>query len=107
MLGEKHGKRIVIVWRSLKGLLCDSKDVRRDQGSSGDPGDAQRDKDSKGDTPALRRDRKFIECIVLPALLGKGKRPDRLLVNGDCYVSGAESIETEFKRLMWRENQDG
>ena len=107
VLGEKHGKRIVIVWRPLKGLLCDSTDVQRDQGSSGDPGDAQRDKDSKGDTPALRRDRKFIECIVLPALLVKGKKPDRLLVNGNCYVPGAESIETEFKRLMWRENQDG
>jgi adenine-specific DNA-methyltransferase len=107
VLGEKHGERIVIVWRPLEGLLCDSKDVRRDQGSSGDPGDAQRDKDSKGDTPALRRDRKFIECIVLPALLGKGKKPDRLLVNGIRYGPGAESIETEFKRLMWRENQDG
>jgi adenine-specific DNA-methyltransferase len=107
VLGEKHGKRIVIVWRSLKGLLCDSKDVRRAQGSSGDPGDAQRDKDSKGDTPALRRDRRFIECIVLPALLGKGKKPDRLLVNGICYVPEAEPIEPEFKRLMWRENQDG
>jgi adenine-specific DNA-methyltransferase len=107
VLGEKHGKRIVIVWRSLKGLLCDSTDVQRDQGSSGEPGDAQRDKDSKGDTPALRRDRKFIECIVLPALLGKGKKPDRLLVNGICYVPEAEPIEPEFKRLMCRENQDG
>jgi adenine-specific DNA-methyltransferase len=96
VLGEKRGKRIVIVWRSLKGLLCDSTDVQRDQGSSGDPGDAQRDKDSKGDTPALRRDRKFIEYIVLPALLGEGKKPDRLLVNGNCYVPGAESIELEF-----------
>jgi adenine-specific DNA-methyltransferase len=81
VLGEKDGKRIVIVWRPLNGL--------------------------NGDTRALRRDRKFIECIVIPALLGKGMEPDRLLVNGKCYVPGAESIESEFKRLMWRENQDG
>jgi adenine specific DNA methylase Mod len=107
VLGEKHGKRIVIVWRPLKGLLSDSTDVQRAQGSNGEPGDAQRDKDSQGDTPALRRDRKFIECTVLPALLGKGKKPDRLLVNGICYVPGAEPIEPEFKRLMWRENQNG
>jgi len=94
VLGEKHGKRIVIVWRPLKGLI-------------GDPGDAQRNQDSKGDTPALRRDRQFIQCIVLPALLGKGMEPDRLLVNGICYVPEAEPIEPEFKRLMWRENQGG
>jgi adenine-specific DNA-methyltransferase len=81
VLGEKDGKRIVIVWRPLKGL--------------------------NGDTRALQRDRKFIQCIVLPALLGKGKKPDRLLVNGICYVPDAEPIEPEFKRLMWKEGKDG
>jgi adenine-specific DNA-methyltransferase len=82
VLGEKRGKRIVIVWRPLNGL--------------------------NGDTKALQQDRQFIQCTVIPALLGEGKKPDRLLVNGNCYVPGVEeSIETEFKRLMWRENQDG
>ncbi len=94
VLGEKDGKRIVIVWRPLKGLIDD-------------PGDAQRNQDSKGDTPALQRDRKFIECTALPALLGEGKKPDRLLVNGICYVPDAEPIEPEFKRLMWKEGQNG
>jgi hypothetical protein len=37
---------------------------------------------------------------VLPALLGEGKKPDRLLVIGICYVPDAEPIEPEFKRLM-------
>jgi hypothetical protein len=44
---------------------------------------------------------------VLPTLLGEGKKPDRLLVNGICYVPDAEPIEPEFKRLMWKEGQDG
>ncbi|MFZ8852972.1 MAG: site-specific DNA-methyltransferase [Armatimonadota bacterium] len=74
VLGEKDGKRIVIVWRPLKGL--------------------------NGDTAALRRDQQFIQSTVLPALLGEGKKPDRLLVNGICYVPDAEPIEPEFKRLM-------
>jgi len=74
VLGEKDGKRIVIVWRPLKGL--------------------------NGDTGALQRDREFIQNTVLPALLGEGKKPDRLLVNGICYVPDAEPIEPEFKRLM-------
>jgi adenine-specific DNA-methyltransferase len=74
VLGEKDGKRIVIVWRPLKGL--------------------------NGDTGALQRDREFIQNTVLPALLGEGKKPDRLLVNGICYAPDAEPIEPEFKRLM-------
>jgi adenine-specific DNA-methyltransferase len=81
VLGEKDGKRIVIVWRPLKGL--------------------------NGNKTALRRDQRFIEGRVLPALLGEGKKPDRLLVNGICYVPDAEPIEPEFKRLMWKEGQDG
>ena len=81
VLGEKRGKRIVIVWRPLNGL--------------------------NGDTRALQQDRQFIQCTVIPALLGEGKKPDRLLVNGNCQVSGAEPIEPEFKRLMWAEKKDG
>jgi len=50
---------------------------------------------------ALQKDRLFIENEILPALLGKGKKPDRLLVNGGCVVEGAEAIEPEFKRLMF------
>jgi adenine-specific DNA-methyltransferase len=74
VLGEKDGKRIVIVWRPLKGL--------------------------NGDTGALQRDKEFIQSKVLPTLLGEGRKPDRLLVNGICYVPDAEPIEPEFKRLM-------
>jgi adenine-specific DNA-methyltransferase len=81
VLGEKDGKRIVIVWRPLMGL--------------------------NGNKTALRRDQRFIEGTVLPTLLGEGKKPDRLLVNGICYVPDAEPIEPEFKRLMWKEGQDG
>jgi len=74
VLGEKHGKRIVIVWRPLNGL--------------------------NGDTKTLQQDQQFIESVVLPALLGNGMKPDRLLVNGECYVPASEPIEPEFKRLM-------
>jgi len=80
VLGEKNGKSIVIVWRPLNGL--------------------------NGDTWALQRDRQFIEGIVLPALLGENTKLDRLLVNGDCYVPKAESIEPEFRRLMSMERQN-
>ena len=71
VLGEKRGKRIVIVWRPLNGL--------------------------NGDTRALQQDRQFIQCTVIPALLGEGKKPDRLLVNGNFHVPEAEPIEPEFK----------
>jgi len=74
VLGEKHGKFIVIVWRPLNGL--------------------------NGDTKALQQDRHFIEYSILPALLGEGKKPDRLLVNGTCYVPEAELIEPEFIGIL-------
>jgi adenine-specific DNA-methyltransferase len=107
VLGEKDGKRIVIVWRPLKGLIDDPGDAQRDQGLVGNPGNVQRNKDSNRETPALQRDGKFIQNTVLPALLGEGMKPDRLLVNGICYVPDAEPIEPEFKRLMWKEGKDG
>jgi len=81
VLGEKEGKRIVVVWRSVVDL--------------------------EDNPEALQQDQQFIEGTVLPALLGKGKKPDRLLVNGICYAQGAEPIEPEFKRLMWKEGKDG
>jgi len=74
VLGEKNGKRVAIVWRSVIGL-----------------------EDSE---EALIQDRTFIEQVVLPALLGEAK-PDRLLVNGVCFVKEAEAIEPEFKRSMF------
>jgi hypothetical protein len=68
------------------------------------------------DPDALMADRAFIEQTVLPALLSQDGPPqsaihnpqstihyDRLLVNGPCYVKGAEAIEPEFKRLMFAE----
>lgn len=74
VLGQKNGKRIAIVWRSVVGLEDNEK--------------------------ALTKDKAFIEKTVLPALLGEAK-PDRLLVNGVCFVKEAEAIEPEFKRLMF------
>jgi len=49
---------------------------------------------------ALMKDKAYIENTVLPGLLGEAK-PDRLLVNGACFVKDAEAIEPEFKRLMF------
>jgi len=49
---------------------------------------------------ALMKDKAYIETKMLPALLGEAK-PDRLLVNGACFVKDAEAIEPEFKRLMF------
>jgi hypothetical protein len=46
------------------------------------------------------RDRAFIEETVLRTMLGE-TRPDRLLVNGACFVKDVETIEPEFKRLMF------
>ena len=74
ILGEKNGKRVAIIWRSVVGLE-DNEEV-------------------------LMRDKAYIEQTVLPALLGKMK-PDRLLVNGACFVKDAEAIEPAFKRLMF------
>jgi adenine-specific DNA-methyltransferase len=74
VMGEKHGKCIVIVWRSLDKI--------------------------NDETRTLKRDQQFIEHIVIPVLLGTSRKPDRLLTNGSCYVPEAEPIESEFKRLM-------
>ena len=74
VLGEKNGKRVAIVWRSVVGL--------EDNGE------------------ALMKDKAFIQQTVLPGLLGETK-PDRLLVNGACFVKDAEAIEPEFHRLMF------
>ena len=74
VLGEKGGKRVVIVWRPVG-------DLEDDEG-------------------ALFRDKAFIEQTVLPTLLPDGA-PDRLLVNGPCFVENAETVEPEFKRLMF------
>ena len=76
VLGAKDGKRVAIVWRPISGL--------------------------EDDEEALFHDRQFIEQTVLPALLPDGT-PDRLLVNGPCFVEGAETIEPEFKRRMFNE----
>jgi len=87
VLGDKKGKSVVVVWRSVK--------------------------DIEGNKEALMRDRDFVEKTVLPALMGLGTqselsdnsvmslRPDRLFVNGASFVEGAEAIEPEFKRLMF------
>ena len=74
VLGEKGGRLVAIVWRSVVGLEDNEK--------------------------ALMNDKAFIEKSVLPALLGEAK-PERLLVNGACLVKDAEAIEPEFKWLMF------
>jgi adenine-specific DNA-methyltransferase len=74
VLGEKNGKRVAIVWRSVVGL--------------------------EDNEEALMKDKAYIEQTVLPSLLGEAK-PDLLLVNGACFVKDAEAIEPEFKRLMF------
>jgi len=76
VLGKsRNGKSVVVVWRDLEDL--------------------------EDNQEALQKDRKFIEGEVLTALLGKGKKPDRLLANGACVVEAAEAIEPEFHRLMF------
>ena len=75
VLGDKDGKRVAIVWRPVHDL--------------------------EDDEAALFADQAFFEQTILPALLGAGVQPDRLLVNGPCFVEGAEAIEPEFKRLMF------
>jgi adenine-specific DNA-methyltransferase len=76
VLGQsRNGKSVVVVWRDLENL--------------------------EDNQEALQKDRKFIEGEVLTALLGKGKKPDRLLANGACVVEAAEAIEPEFHRLMF------
>lgn len=106
VLGDKKGKSVLVVWRSVKDIE-ENKEV-------------------------LLRDKEFIEKRILPGLLdrlgtqsepaGRGQspagrnrpqsgtvpadsvtslRPDRLFVNGASFVEGAEAIEPEFKRLMF------
>lgn len=76
VLGEdRRGKSVVVVWRDTAGL--------------------------ENNPSALQTDRQFIEQTILPALLGKDARPDRLLVNQPCTAAEAEAIEPEFKRLMF------
>lgn len=75
VLGEKNGKRIVIIWRPVANM--------------------------EENKEKLMADKAFIEHTVLPTLLGEGVKPDRLLVNGPCYAEGAEAVEPEFKRLMF------
>jgi adenine-specific DNA-methyltransferase len=75
VLGEKNGKRIAVVWRSVK--------------------------DIENDKAALMLDKAFVEGTILPALLGNGVKPDRVFVNGASFVENAEAIESEFKRLMF------
>jgi adenine-specific DNA-methyltransferase len=74
VLGEKNDKRVAIIWRSVVGL--------------------------EDNEEALMKDKDYIENTVLPALLVEAK-PDRLLVNGACFVKDTEAIEPEFKRLMF------
>jgi len=74
VLGEKNGKRVAIVWRSVMGL--------------------------EDNEEALIKDKACIEKTVLPALQGEAMA-DRVLVNGACFVKDAEAIEPEFHRLMF------
>jgi len=69
VLGEKHGKRIVIVWRPLNGL--------------------------NNHPSALQRDHEFIKHTILPILLDNGNNPNLLLVNGNCYGSEVKSSENK------------
>ena len=38
---------------------------------------------------------------VMASLLDAGVQPDQLLVNGPCFVEGAEALAPEFKRRMF------
>jgi len=70
--------------------------------------------DLEDDKAVLFADQAFIEQTILPALLvegappprpspceGEGAQAGRLLVNGPCFVEGAEAIAPEFKRRMF------
>jgi len=65
VLGEKNDKSIVIVWRPSNDL--------------------------NSHPSALQRDYEFIKHTILPILLGNGKNPNLLLVNGNCYGSDVKS----------------
>lgn len=75
VLGERHGKLIVAIWRET--------------------GEIQDDED------ALLRDKQFIEKSILPELLADNGSPDRLFVNGPCFVKNAEATELEFSKRMF------
>ena len=77
LLGEKDGKTTVTVWREAKTL--------------------------EGSVEGLLRDRAFVKETLLPALLGAGQVPNRLLLNGAFAMDGGEAIEPEFYRLMFAE----
>jgi hypothetical protein len=69
VLGEKNDKSIVIVWRPSNDL--------------------------NSHPSALQRDYEFIKHTIFPILLGNGKKPNLLLVNGNCYGSDVKSIENK------------
>jgi adenine-specific DNA-methyltransferase len=69
VLGEKNDKSIVIVWRPSNDL--------------------------NSHPSALQRDHEFIKHTILPILLGNGKNPNLLLVNGNCYGSDVKSSENK------------
>lgn len=75
VLGEKEGKRVVVVWRNSGDLA--------------------------GDEKALAQDRKFITGTIVPALLLEGTMPDSLYVNSPSSIEGAKAIEPEFHKLMF------
>lgn len=75
VLGERNGKRVVVIWRSVRNM--------------------------EEDKAKLMADKMFIENTILPALIADGAWPDRIFVNSPCYVEGAEAIEPEFARLMF------
>jgi len=69
VLGEKNDKSIVIVWRPSNDL--------------------------NSDPSALQRDYEFIKHTILRILLDNGKKPNLLLVNGNCYGSDVKSSENK------------
>jgi len=75
VLGEdRQGRSVVVIWRDTDGL--------------------------ENNPEALKHDREFIEKTILPVLLGRNGRPDRLLVNQP-FTGQADAIEPEFHRLMF------
>jgi len=72
VLGEKNGKRILVIWRPVAEI--------------------------ESSTEALIEDRDFIREKLLPTV--DGSKFDRIFVNSPCILESAEAIEPEFKRLM-------
>jgi adenine-specific DNA-methyltransferase len=71
VLGELEAKRWAVVWRAL----------------------------SDYDESSLSRDRIALGDVVIPALAGD-TLPDRIYVNGECVLEGAESADTLLNRLL-------